>query len=182
MPEQETIKRAERDKREGKSPTTQAGEFVREEIHHIREGKHGARSTKQAIAIGLSKARRAGVDLPAPEKGQTSERTRKSAETAFRRGHGEPSKRKPSAKRSRAVHKALEREGKSAASHKSLSKQAHSASRRKTAGEHSAAAQKAVRTKGPAKRHAAAMKAVRTKGHEKLVRAARKAARTRAAH
>ena len=135
MPEQATIKRAERDKREGKSPTTQAGEFVREEMHHIREGKHGARSAKQAIAIGLSKARCAGVDLPPPEKGQTSERTRKSAETAFRRGHGEPSKRKPSAKRSRAIHKVLEREGKSAASHKSLSKQAHAAARRKTAGE-----------------------------------------------
>ncbi len=79
MPEKKTIERAREDKREGKSPTTQAGEFVREEMHHIREGKHGARSTKQAIAIGLSKARRAGVDLPPPEKGKTTERTRKSA-------------------------------------------------------------------------------------------------------
>src|SRR3954464_6218080 len=122
MPEKKTIERARGDKREGKAPSTQAGEFVREVIHHIREGKHGARSTKQAIAIGLSQARRAGVDLPPPEKGQTSERTRKSAERAWRRGQGEPPKRKPSAKRSRAVHKALEREGKSAASHKSLSK------------------------------------------------------------
>src|SRR5438132_14160349 len=117
MPEKKTLERARRDKREGKSPTTQAGEFVREEIHHIREGKHGARSTKQAIAIGLSKARQAGVDLPPPEKGQTSERTRKSAARAYARGHGAAAKTKPSATRSHAIHHALEREGKSAASH-----------------------------------------------------------------
>ena len=115
MPEQATIERAREDKREGKSPTTQAGEFVREEIHHVREGKHGARSTKQAIAIGLSKARKAGVELPPPKKGQASEKTRKSAARAYARGHGAPAKTKPSAKRSRAIHKALEREGKSAA-------------------------------------------------------------------
>src|SRR5947209_19405379 len=181
MPEQETIERAREDKREGKAPTTQAGEFVREEIHHIREGKHGARSTKQAIAIGLSKARRAGVDLPPPEEGTTTERTRHSAELAYARGHGEPAKRAPSAKRSRAIHRALEREGTSAASHTALSKQAHAAARQRPAGERSLAAEKAVRTKGPAKRHAAAMKAVRTKGHAGRVRAARKGARTRAA-
>src|SRR5262245_61773140 len=79
MPEKKTIERARKDKRQGKSPSTQAGEFVREEIHHVREGKHGARSAKQAIAIGLSKARRSGVKLPPPEKGTTSERTRKQA-------------------------------------------------------------------------------------------------------
>src|SRR5215469_14545889 len=141
MPEEETIRRAEEDKAEGKSPSVQAGEFVREEIHHIREGKHGARSTKQAIAIGLSKARRAGVDLPPPEKGKTTERTRKSAERAWRRGQGEPPKRKPSARRSRAIEQALKREGHSAASHKALSKQAHAAARRRTAGERSEAAQ-----------------------------------------
>src|SRR5438093_5041428 len=129
MPEKKTIERARKDKREGKSPSTQAGEFVKETIEHIREGKHGARSTKQAIAIGLSKARRAGVDLPPPKKGQTSERTRKSAARAYARGHGAPSKRKPSATRSRAIHQALEREGHSAASHAALSKQAHSAAR-----------------------------------------------------
>src|ERR671930_81723 len=106
MPEKKTIERARRDKREGKSPSTQAGEFVREEMEHIRKGKHGARSTKQAIAIGLSKARQAGVDLPPPKKGQTTERTRKSAERAYARGHGEPPKRPPSAKRSRATHHA----------------------------------------------------------------------------
>src|SRR3954463_119051 len=107
MPEKKTIERAKKDKREGKSPSTQAGEFVRETIEHIREGKHGARSTKQAIAIGLSKARRAGVDLPPPKKGQTSERTRKSAERAFVHGRGAPARRKPSAKRSRAIEHAL---------------------------------------------------------------------------
>src|SRR6266852_1269259 len=107
MPEKRTLERAREDKRQGKAPSTQAGEFVREEIHHIREGKHGARSAKQAIAIGLSKARRAGVDLPPPEKGKTTERTRKSAERASARGKGEPPKRKPSAKRSRAIEHAL---------------------------------------------------------------------------
>jgi len=182
MPEKKTIERARRDKREGKSPTTQAGEFVREEIHHVREGKHGARSAKQAIAIGLSKARRAGVDLPPPKKGEASERTRKSAERAYRRGHGAAPKRKPSAKRSRAIHRALEHEGTAAASHKALSRQAATAARRRTAGERSAAAEKAAETKGPAKRHAAAQKAVRTKGHKGLSAAAKKAARTRAAH
>ena len=182
MPEKKTIERARKDKREGKSPTTQAGEFVRETIHHIREGKHGARSTKQAIAIGLSKARRAGVDLPPPKKGEAKERTRKSAERAYAVGHGAPPKRKPSAKRSRAIHRALEREGTSAASSEQLSKQAKTAARRRTAGERSAAAEKAAQTKGPAKRHEAAMKAVRTKGHAGRSRAAKKAARTRAAH
>ena len=181
MPDSETMARARKDKREGKSPTTQAGEFVREEIHHIREGKHGARSTKQAIAIGLSKARRAGVDLPPPARGKTTERTRKSAERAYARGHGELAKRAPSATRSRAIHRALEHEGKSAASTASLSKQAHAAARQRTAAERSAAAQKAVRTKGPNKRHMVAMKAVETKGRAGLSRSARKAARTRAA-
>src|SRR5687767_15359359 len=98
MPERETLERAERDRREGKAPSTQAGEFVREEMHHIREGKHGARSTKQAVAIGLSKARRAGVKLPPPKKGTTSEKTRRSAERAYRKGQSGTRKR-PSAKR-----------------------------------------------------------------------------------
>ena len=163
MPEQKTIERARKDKREGKSPSTQAGEFVKEEMHHIREGKHGARSTKQAIAIGLSKARRAGVDLPPPEKGETTERTRKSAKRAYERGHGAAPKHKPSAKRSRAVTNALKREGKSAASRASLSKQAHAAARRRRASERSEAAEKGARTKGPAKRSQAARKAARTR-------------------
>jgi hypothetical protein len=163
MPEQETIQRAEEDKREGKSASTQAGEFVREEMHHIREGKHGARSAKQAIAIGLSKARQAGVDLPPPDKGKTSERTRKSAARAFARGHGAKRKRRPSAKRSRAVERALKREGRSAASHKALSRQAHSAARKRSPADRSRAAKKAVRTKGPKVRHRAAVKAARTR-------------------
>src|SRR2546422_815649 len=100
MPEQETIERAREDKLEGKRPTTQAGEFIREEIHHIREGKHGARSTKQAIAIGLSKARRAGVELPPPPKGRVKAKTRKSAAYALRAGRR---RRKPAPKRSLAM-------------------------------------------------------------------------------
>src|ERR671918_2964392 len=86
MPEKEPLERAKRAKRRGKSASTQSGEFVREEMHHIREGKHGARSAKQAIAIGLSKARRAGVNLPPPAKGKVSEKTRRSAERAYHLG------------------------------------------------------------------------------------------------
>src|SRR5207244_2329617 len=105
--------------------------FVREEMHHIREGKHGARSTKQAIAIGLSKARRAGVNLKPPKKGQASERTRKSAERAYARGHGAPARSRPSAKRARAISRALKREGHRAASRTALARQARSSARRK---------------------------------------------------
>jgi hypothetical protein len=132
MPEKRTIERARRDKRQGKAPSTQAGEFVREEIEHVREGKHGARSAKQAIAIGLSKARRAGVKLPPPRKGTTSERTRKSAARAYRAGQSGRT-RKPSARRSRATEKALKREGRQAASHQALARQAKSAARRRKA-------------------------------------------------
>jgi hypothetical protein len=180
MPEKKTIKRARKAKREGKSPSTQAGEFVREEIHHVREGKHGARSTKQAIAIGLSKARRAGVDLPPSKKGETSEKTRKSAERAYQKGQGAAPNREPSTKRSRATKDALARKETASASHKALSTQAKKAAKRRTATERSAAAKKGAQTKGPAKRRAAAKKAVRTKGREGRVKAARKAARTRA--
>src|SRR5215213_1214848 len=102
MPDRKTIRRAQQDKREGKAASTQAGEFVREEIEHIREGKHGVRNTKQAIAIGLSKTRRAGVDLPPPKKGQASERTRRSAKAAHDAGHGHPHG-KSSPRRSRAI-------------------------------------------------------------------------------
>src|ERR1043166_7379259 len=150
MPERETIKRAREDKREGKSPSTQAGEFVREEMHHIREGKHGARSTKQAIAIGLSKARRAGVKLRPPKKGTTSSRTRKKAARDSAKGRS-GTKRRPSARRASAVRHALKREGHSAASHRALSKQAHSSARRRSASQRSASARKAARTKGPAR-------------------------------
>ena len=124
MPEKRTLERARRDRRQGKAPSTQAGEFVKEEIEHIREGKHGARSAKQAIAIGLSKARRAGVDLPPPKKGSTSEETRQKAEHDSAIGH-ELSGRTLSAIRSRATFRALEHEGRSAASHAALSRQEH---------------------------------------------------------
>lgn len=130
MPEKKTLERARKAKREGKSPATQAGEFVREEIHHVREGKHGARSAKQAIAIGLSKARRAGVRLKPPRKGQASARTRKSAESASRAGKA-GARRKPSAKRARASLRRLKREPRSTVSRSALSKQAKSAARRR---------------------------------------------------
>jgi hypothetical protein len=124
MPEAETLRRAERDRREGKAPTTQAGEFVREEFHHIREGKHGARSAKQAIAIGLSKARRAGVKLSAPKRASKKVRRQAALDTA--KGQFRRSKR-PSAKRSRASIRALKREPRSAGSHRAISRQARSA-------------------------------------------------------
>jgi hypothetical protein len=144
MPERETIERARQDAREGKSPSTQAGEFVREEIHHVREGKHGARSTKQAIAIGLSKARRAGVKLPPPKKGRAKKATREGAKRAASRSRrGATSKRSP--KRALATKRALKREGRSAASHRALSRQAHAAARGASA--RSAAAKKAARTR-----------------------------------
>jgi hypothetical protein len=130
MPERKTVERARQDKREGKAPTTQEGEFVREEMDHIREGKHGARSTKQAIAIGLAKARRAGVKLKPPKKGQASARTRKSAARDYKAGTT-GARKKPSAARSRAATRALEREPKSAASHKALSRHAHAVADRK---------------------------------------------------
>jgi hypothetical protein len=130
MPERKTLERARKAKRQGKAPSTQAGEFVREEIEHVREGKHGARSTKQAIAIGLSKARRSGVRLKPPRKGQASARTRKSASRAYRAGQS-GRKRKPSPKRSRATLRALKREPRRAASRRALSKQARSAAKRR---------------------------------------------------
>src|SRR5512143_856320 len=104
MPEKKTVQRARKAKRQGKAPSTQAGEFVREEIEHIRKGKHGARSTKQAIAIGLSKARRAGVKLAPPKKGKTSEKTRRSAERAYEKGQAhEMASPKRSAARERVL-------------------------------------------------------------------------------
>jgi hypothetical protein len=144
MPEKQTIENAKKRKREGKSPSTQAGEFVREEMHHIREGKHGARSTEQAIAIGLSKARRAGVNLRAPKKGKTSEATRESARRALRAGR---SKKEPSPARSRATRRALSREGRAAASRSSLAQHARAAARRRGHRDLSASARKAARTR-----------------------------------
>jgi hypothetical protein len=127
MPDKRTVEKAKEDLRKGKSPTTAAGEFVREEIDHIREGKHGARSTKQAIAIGLSEARRAGVPLKPPAKGRTSRRTRQSAKRAYEVGQGKRKPKSPSRRRSRATSRALRREPRRAASRKALSRQARSA-------------------------------------------------------
>jgi hypothetical protein len=143
MPEKKTIERARRDARQGKSPSTQAGEFVREEIHHVREGKHGARSANQAIAIGLSKARKAGVDLPPPpgERGAAQPRRSRS---------------RPSAKRAAASLKRLRKEPHASASHMALSRQAHASANRRSAAARSAAAKKAVRTKGETGRRRAA--------------------------
>ena len=147
MPEKRTLERARRARRQGKSPGTQAAPFVHEEIEHIREGKHGARNTKQAIAIGLSNARRAGVKLGPDPSGKTTKAT----------------KRKPSAKRSRSVHGVLKKEGRAAASSEALSRQARSSARARGKQSLKKAAAKAVRTKGPAGRKRAAQKAARTR-------------------
>jgi hypothetical protein len=130
MPEKKTIERARRARRQGKAPSTQAGEFVREEMEHIREGKHGARSTKQAIAIGLSKARRSGVPLKPPARGKASSATRRRAQRDARVGRG-GKRRRPSARRSRATTRALKREGRGAASRAALSRQARQSARRR---------------------------------------------------
>jgi hypothetical protein len=147
MPERATLRAAHRDAAEGKAPSTQAGEFVREEMHHILEGKHGARSTKQAIAIGLSKARRAGVKLPAPPRG--SLKVRNQAKRDYAKGQ-QHSRKKPSTTRSRAVKSALRREGRQAASHAALSRQARTAAHRRSGPDRSASAKKAARTRARA--------------------------------
>jgi len=129
MPAKTTVQRAKEDLREGKSPTTAAGEFVHEEIEHVRRGKHGARSPQQAIAIGLSQARRAGVPLPPPARGKAKEKTRQSAERAYRKG--QIGARKPRRKYSRIREEVLKREPRSTASRKALSQQARTAARRR---------------------------------------------------
>jgi len=128
MPEKEIVDRAKEDLKEGKSPSTAAGEFVHEEIEHVREGKHGARSPQQAIAIGLSKARRAGVPLPPPKAGKTGRATQASAERDYRKGQS-GAKKKTSAKRSRATADALKKEPRSTVSHKALSVHAKKAAK-----------------------------------------------------
>ena len=162
LSEAEVVRRAHQDAAEGKSPSTQAGEFVREEIEHVRHGVHGARSIKQAIAIGLSKARRAGVKLPPPKKGTASAKIRRQAQRDLQKGSRHNHAR-PSRTRSRAVLHALQRESHSSASAAEVSRQAKIVARRR----------------GPQARHKSAMAAVRTKGPRGLRRAARKAAATR---
>jgi hypothetical protein len=166
MPDKRTIERARKDKREGKAPTTQAGEFVREEIDKIRHGEHGARSPQQAIAIGLSKARRAGVDLPPPRKGRVKERTRRSAKYAYEAGqHKRKTHRRPRV--SRAVSRVLKRGPRSTVSRRALSRQASRAAARRSTSARSASARKAARTKGRADRSAAARKAARTRARRR---------------
>lgn len=162
MPEEEVIERAHKDEEQGKSPSTQAGEFVREEMHHVREGKHGVRSPQQAIAIGLSKARRAGVKLPAPKRGKTSARTRTQAERDLRKGR-RGRRSRTSRTRSRATTGVLQREGHAAASRESLSRHAHRAARRRSQRSRRDAAMKAVHTKGPAGLRRKARKGARTR-------------------
>jgi len=146
MPEKSTLEKAKEDLREGKSPSTAAGEFVHEEIEHVREGKHGARSPQQAIAIGLSKARRACIPLKPPRRGRTSAGTRKRAARDYRRGRTSPG-RKPSARRSRATENALKREPHSSASRSALSRQTRSAARRRSRASKSRAAHRAASTR-----------------------------------
>ncbi len=144
MPEHETLRRAREDEAEGKAPSVQAGEFVREEIHHVREGKHGARSAKQAIAIGLSKARRAGVKLPQPNPDTTSASTRQKAKADSEEGQHP---HKPSRKRSRATMNALKKEGHASASSTALSRQTKSSASKRTKKSRSMSAKKAARTR-----------------------------------
>jgi hypothetical protein len=152
MPDKATVERAKKDLREGKSPSTAAGEFVREELEHIREGEHGARSPKQAIAMGLSKARRAGVPLKPPTAKQASARTRRSAKQDLEVGRKERKPRAPSKKRSKATQDALKREGRQAASRQALSAQAKSAARKRTATARKTSARKAAATRKASRR------------------------------
>lgn len=145
MPEKDVVERAHRDAQEGKSPSTQAGEFVREEFDHIREGKHGARSPQQAIAIGLSKARRAGVKLPAPKQGRSSQKVRRQAQRDLSKGRAK--RRTPSTRRSRATSNALRHESRSSASHSAISRQAKTSARRRGSANRRKAARKAARTR-----------------------------------
>jgi hypothetical protein len=149
MPDKRTLTRARRAARQGKAPSTQAGAFVREEIEHVREGKHGARSTKQAIAIGLSKARRAGVKLRPPAKGKAPARTRRQAAKDIAKSRR---RTKTSARRSRAMTKRLKREPRNTASSRALSRQARASARKRSAADRSASARRAARTRARGRR------------------------------
>jgi hypothetical protein len=159
--EHDVVERAQEDLRDGKSASTAAGEFVREEIEHVREGKHGARSAKQAIAIGLSKARRAGVPLGTPKAGTVQESTR---EQAIRESKAGPKRQKPSKKRSRATKRALEREPRSTVSGAALSKQAKSAAKRRQKRGTTVTGRSVTSTRKPAKRATRARKGAKTGG------------------
>jgi hypothetical protein len=162
MPEEETIERARENERQGKSPSTQAGEFVLEEFHHIREGKHGAKSPQQAIAIGLSKARRAGVKLNPPSRGKSSPKARRQAQRDYQKGQSDPGRRS-SPQRVRAIFGILKHTSRQSASATAISRQTRAAAQRRTPSERSAAARKAARTKGSARLSAAGKKTARTR-------------------
>lgn len=166
MPEKETLERTQEDLREGKSPSTAAGEFVHEEIEHVREGKHGVRSPQQAVAIGLSKARRAGIPLPPPKRGKAKEETRKSAERDNQKGQSGEG-HKPSRRASQAREEVLAREPRSTVSHKSLSNQSRSAAQWRSSEERHLSAKRAVQTKGKEGLRSAAKKGARTRAHRR---------------
>jgi hypothetical protein len=166
MPSKRTIAKARADKRAGKSPSTQASEFIHEEMDKIRRGRHGARSARQAIAIGLSEARRSGVDLPPPRKGRARKSTRRKAKYERDVGQGRrKAKKRPGV--SRAVKRVLKGEPRRSASHRALSRQTRRASARRGASARSAAAHKAARTKGARGRSMAAKKAARTRARHR---------------
>jgi hypothetical protein len=167
MPSKSTVKKAKRDLSEGKSATTASGEFVREEMEHIRKGKHGARSPKQAIAIGLSKARRAGVPLKPPAPGRTSERTRRAATQAYETGQGRRKPRAPSARRKRASTRALQREGQTAASRRSLAAQNRGTKSRRSRASRTNATKRAAAMKGMQRRRSGAAKRGSSKGNSR---------------
>lgn len=156
MPDKSTIKKALKDKEEGKSASTQAGEFVHDEIEKVKQGKHGVRNVKQAIAIGLSEARRAGIKLPAPKDPALKKKAKQQEAKA---ASGEP----VSKKRSKAATEALKKEPTDTVSTEALSKQTKEAAKKRTAADRSASAKKAVKTKGPEARSAAAKKAAKTR-------------------
>jgi hypothetical protein len=165
MPERKTTERAKTAKRQGKAPSTQAGEFVKDEVDRVRKGEHGVKSSKQAVAIGLSKARRAGVDLKPPAKGKSSEATRKKAGADLDQGSHATSSTSPAEheKRSKAATDALKREGKAGASPKAMSRQGHAAASRRSAADPAAPAKKGAATKGAAGRAGAAHKGAQTR-------------------
>jgi hypothetical protein len=163
MPSKSTMRNAKRDLAAGKSPSSAAGEFVREEMDHVREHKHGARSSRQAIAIGLSKARRAGVPLKAPRSGRTSSRSKESAERDYATGQGRRKPRASSARRGRATKRVLRREGTEAASPRALSAQGRRAAKSRSATDRSIAAKRGAATKGARGRSQAAKRAAATR-------------------
>jgi hypothetical protein len=167
MPTKQTVRKAKRDLAAGKRASTVAGEFVREELEHVRRGRHGARSPRQAIAIGLSKARRAGVPLRPPGPGGATARTRRSAARDYETGQGRRRPRAPSRRRARAVERALGREPRDTAEARSLAQQSRRAARRRTRSDRSRAAKAAARTKGPRARSAAAKRAAATRRRQR---------------